>query len=92
MTARGETRTTRALLGAVFATLIVCLPQVGLACSVCFSATEANRAAFISTTVFLSVLPLLLIGGLTGWLWRRARAIQQVGSSPSSPGTDRTAP
>ncbi len=77
MTSRVETRMTRVLLGAVLATLVVCLPQVGLACSVCFSATEANRAAFISTTVFLSVLPLLLIGGLIGWLWRRSRAIQQ---------------
>ena len=77
MTSRVEARLTRALLGAALATLVVFLPRVGVACSVCFDATAANRAAFISTTVFLSVLPLLLIGGLIGWLWRRSRAIQQ---------------
>ncbi len=46
-----------------------------LACAVCFDATEANRWAFIFTTVFLSLLPLTMIGG--GVWYLRRKALQQ---------------
>jgi hypothetical protein len=54
------------------------------ACPVCFSAkNEQNRIAFIATTVFLSLLPLALIGGGVVWLRRRAR--NQVKDDPRRP-------
>ncbi|HVW26613.1 MAG TPA: hypothetical protein VHC69_14700 [Polyangiaceae bacterium] len=38
------------------------------ACPVCFAAkSEANRLAFVGTAVFLSALPLLMVGALTAW-------------------------
>jgi hypothetical protein len=55
-------------------------PVAAAACSVCFSGSEESRAAFIGTTVFLSVLPLAMIGGLVWWIRRRLRAIE---SSPA---------
>jgi len=65
---------------ALFAAGLVWLtPVVAAACSVCFSGAEESRAAFIGTTVFLSVLPLAMIGGLVWWIWRRLRALE---SSP----------
>ena len=51
------------------------LPGVAEACSVCFSATEQSRTAFIVTTVFLSVLPLAMVGGGVVWLRLRIRRI-----------------
>ena len=43
------------------------------ACPVCFQGNE-NRLAFLITTVFLSLLPLGLIGGVVYWLRRVALA------------------
>ncbi len=51
------------------------LPEAAEACSVCFSATEQNRTAFIVTTVFLSVLPLAMVGGGIVWLRMRIRRL-----------------
>ena len=39
-----------------------------LACSVCFDSKEERRAAFMITTVFLTVLPLALVFGTIYWL------------------------
>jgi hypothetical protein len=55
------------------APLAVLLPSAAAACAVCVSGTEANRAAFFGTTVFLSLLPLGIIGAGLYWLWRRGR-------------------
>ncbi len=51
-------------------------PEVALACAVCFSATDENRKAFLLTTVFLSALPLVTVGGGAWWIVRRARALE----------------
>ena len=53
-----------------FATVLALLWISGNAeaCPVCFSAKEGTRAAFIGTTIFLSLLPLWMIGGIALWL------------------------
>lgn len=43
------------------------------ACAVCFTATERNRLAFFSTTIFLSLLPLGLIAAGLWYLARHAK-------------------
>jgi hypothetical protein len=45
-----------------------------LACAVCFSGPEETRFAFLSTTVFLSFLPLSLIFGGGFWFYRQSLA------------------
>jgi hypothetical protein len=58
----------------VLALLLGSLPGVALACPVCFAAKdEANRVAFLITTVLLTALPVIMIGGVIVWLARRAR-------------------
>ncbi len=52
---------------------LLCWPSLALACPVCFDANEANREAFVLTTVVLSLLPLALIGGMLFYLYLRAR-------------------
>ena len=50
---------------------LLALPAVAEACAVC-GAADRNRAAFLGTTIFLSLLPLGMIGGGVLWLRRRA--------------------
>jgi hypothetical protein len=64
------------IAGAV-ATLLLGWPEVGRACAVCFSGrSEETRQAFTLTTVFLTFLPLLAIGGMVWWLRKRARQLE----------------
>jgi hypothetical protein len=63
-----------ALLLCAAALLVVLSPGAAAACAVCTGAGEESRAAFIATTVMLSVLPLGMIGGLVWWIWRRTKA------------------
>ncbi len=45
-----------------------------LACPACATAApEASRQAFVSSTVFLSLMPLAMIGGVLLWIRRRVR-------------------
>jgi hypothetical protein len=46
------------------------------ACPSCASPLEENRQAFVDTTIFLTVLPLAMIGGFIWWLRRRARQVE----------------
>ena len=61
----------RVALAALIGTWL--LPAVALACPVCFSATEANRGAYLGTTVFLSLLPLAVIGSVLVFLRVRSK-------------------
>ena len=70
----------RARIAPLIAVLVVWSPQAALACAVCSSGKEeANRVAFSVTTAVLSVLPLLMVGGLVWWLRRRARDLDSRG-------------
>lgn len=61
------------------------------ACPVCFSAKDdAQRQAFFDTTIFLTLLPIALIGGFIYWVARRVRRLdaeQRAGAaSGAEPG------
>ena len=65
----------------VLVLLIVGAPTLGHACAVCFEANDKNRAAFFATTIFLSALPLGMIGGSYLWLRRRAQELRDNAAS-----------
>ena len=48
--------------------------QSALACSVCGFGKEGARSAFLFTTALLSVVPLLFIGGLCYYLFRKSQS------------------
>lgn len=52
---------------------IACLADVARACPSCASPLEENRQAFVDTTIFLTVVPLMMIGGLIWWIRRKVR-------------------
>ncbi len=68
----------RAALASVVIALGALAPRAALACAVCTPGRDdETRVAFQLTTLFLSVLPLALVGGAAWWLVRRARALQR---------------
>lgn len=62
-------------LWALLAALVVTWAPAALACSVCFDANEARRAAFLGTTIFLTLTPLVFVFAVVWWLRRRARLL-----------------
>ncbi len=56
--------------------LLALMPDLAHACAVCFDQKEKNRAAFFATTIFMSLLPLGMAGGLGLWLRRRLRVLR----------------
>jgi ABC-type tungstate transport system substrate-binding protein len=65
-----------ALRSLLLVALLAALPRAALACAVCTGGTEDDtRIAFILTTVFLTALPLILVGSLVFYLLRRARSL-----------------
>jgi hypothetical protein len=67
-------RTSIALLALVF---LLALPDVVLACPVCFDASDENRQAFLATTVFLSLLPLGMVAGVGLWIRKRSKELDE---------------
>lgn len=53
--------------------LSIVVAQPTFACSVCFVAKKENLMAFLATGVLLSLLPLILVGGIGLWLYRQAK-------------------
>lgn len=54
--------------------LVTVFPDVAHACPTCFSANDANRVAYITTYVIMTLLPLAFVGGLVYWLFGRYAA------------------
>ena len=75
----------RRALFSVLAVALVAAPSAASACAVCMSGREdETRVAFLVTTVFMSVLPLAVIGGLVWWLVRRARSQADATGPPGA--------
>jgi hypothetical protein len=52
-------------------------PETSDACPVCMSNREASRLAYLGTTIFLSALPLMMVGSGVFWLRRRILEAEQ---------------
>jgi hypothetical protein len=57
--------------------MVAILPDVAHACPVCFDPDDSNRMAFLGTTVFLTVLPLGMVGGAGLFMRRRMREMDE---------------
>lgn len=59
------------------------LNQQAWACAVCGTATEESKKAFIISTAALSIVPLLMIGGVIYYLhWANHRKHQPTSTTP----------
>jgi len=50
--------------------------DVAHACPSCASPLEENRQAFVDTTIFLTVVPLAMIGGLVWFIRHKTREME----------------
>lgn len=63
---------------ALAALLVLLLPGLAAACTVCMGGQEeASRQAFVGTTAFMTFLPLTVIGIAVVWFVRRALAREE---------------
>lgn len=60
-------------IAVVLAALV--LPELASACAMCIAGQGGNQRAFAIGSIFLSITPLLAIGGMVWYLRRRARAL-----------------
>lgn len=63
--------------------LVLAAADPAFACAVCFDANDESRGAFLGTTIFLSLFPLGMVGGIIFWLWRRSRELDESHPTPS---------
>jgi hypothetical protein len=56
----------------ILAAAVACLsPAESWACAACAAGDPKTAGTYLSMTLMMSALPLLLVGGLGYWLWRR---------------------
>ncbi|MBL4824311.1 MAG: hypothetical protein MK515_07010 [SAR324 cluster bacterium] len=51
-------------------------PGIVQACAVCFSGTEETLEAFYVTTIFLTLLPFVMLASIGYWLYRQYQKVQ----------------
>lgn len=56
--------------------LLALLPEVAMACPVCFDQDDEARIAFLATAGLLTFLPLGMVLGTTMWLRKRSRDVE----------------
>ena len=49
------------------------LPDTAYSCAVCFSGSEESLQAYYVTTVFLTLLPVLMLASIGYWIYRKYR-------------------
>lgn len=82
-------RTTFAIVLAFATTVFV--PSLAQACSVCTAGREEeNAAAFLLSTIFMSLLPLTVIGTIVSVLWWHLRKLDADDSRERAAGGDPT--
>ena len=52
---------------------ILHIPGTAYSCAVCFSGSEESLQAYYLTTVFLTLLPLLMLASIGYWIYRKHR-------------------
>ena len=57
----------------LFVLIFLFLPGVVNACAVCFSASEETLEAFYVTTIFLTLLPVVMLFSIGYWIYRKHR-------------------
>ena len=58
-----------------FLVFVASTPAIAHACPMCFAGGDQNQDAFLFGSIFLMVTPVLSLGGLGFWAYRRIKAI-----------------
>ena len=72
------TTTLRSALATAFVAIAVATPRLAAACAVCMGGVGGGtQKAFATGSLFLSVMPLAVVGTTVWYVRRRAKAIQR---------------
>ena len=53
------------------AAVVALIPGLSWACPACMVNNPKTAATYLGMTLIMSALPILLVGGIGYWLWRR---------------------
>jgi hypothetical protein len=68
----------RRVVPALVAALVLATPRLADACAMCIATGKGGKqGAFAIGSLFLSVMPLVVVGGMVFYLRRRAKAIER---------------
>jgi len=83
----------RALTGAGLAAMALAWlwPASAFACPMCFGGNNQNQEAFLYGSLFLMIVPVVSIGSLLYWAYRRTKALEDGASAPGRPSTPHAA-
>jgi hypothetical protein len=59
------------------------LSSVARACPMCFNGNNMNQAAFLYGSLFLMIVPVVAIGSLLYWAYRRSNALETQEPPPA---------
>lgn len=82
-------RTRRGVIAGTALTIVCLVPSLALACPMCIASNEANRDAFLGTTVLLSLLPLAMFGGFLAYVLHRAAGRGGAAERPTASSAER---
>jgi len=84
---------TRVAPGFLAAWVVLQIPRIAEACAVCSAGRdEENAAAFLISTIFMSLLPLIAIGSIVYVLWRRIQKFEAEKEARLDAGATRATP
>jgi hypothetical protein len=74
-------------LEAGFAALaaVLLVSSVAHACPMCFNGNNSNQSAFLYGSLFLMIVPVVAIGSLLYWAYRRSKALDAPPPPPPAP-------
>ena len=76
---------------AISGALLLALPEIAHACPMCFNGNDQNGTAFLWGSLFLMIVPVVAIGSLLYWAYRRTRALEAP-PRPPAPAPDGSRP
>lgn len=65
--------------------MILLLVNVALACPNCGAPNLGSQNTWFGSSVFLSLVPLIFIGGVMAWIFKRVQAAELADRAPRSP-------
>jgi hypothetical protein len=78
--------------GGAFALMLAWLsPASALACPMCFGGNNQNQEAFLYGSLFLMIVPVVSIGSLLYWAYRRTKALENAQLPPPVPSSPHVA-
>ncbi len=82
MKVRGKGALERLSVSAAALAVGLLLSSAARACPMCFNGNNTNQSAFLYGSLFLMIVPVIAIGSLLYWAYRRSKSLEAPPDSP----------